>query len=713
MLSEFVSEKIIVPRPKGQSPPAWEVRTRCESKMHIYIYTRKAGSASSTLIKELRELAANTDDDKARKKLLFTAKACEQLPECRYDRSNLEQEMNDIVAWIARSSEEEIIAWREKEIARIEKCAREHIASGRARNWLHFADSETRRISAKVNGPLAEQLAAELTYTDGECVMLCRDGGPVIGRLPCSGAGTPYVYDAPKAVQKLWEECGQSNKKLLARLREDGHADVLYKQTVEDAALGRMTEPCRAAEVDIDECVIALRLSREQGLKADGAIKLRAVDDETTAGVNPCCQPTEKLHCDAMDDFVCLILALCEDTGLSPDLWKADIDSAYRRIPVSPEQRDLLWVTFMKDGEAFASRHNAMPFGSVASVHAWNRIGAFLAQCARSLLRIPVFRYVDDYFSADRPKCAEHAMTCFARLVRAILGEDAISERKLQVGNPLDVLGLSVEVKDRTVSMHVMAEIPEHWACVLEEALANGRHPAGDAAKMAGRLNFATQQTFRRLGRAMVRPFYCQQYSPLAGGRIGPMLRLSMRWWSHVLRLCICERVRLDSKEEPLKIFCDARGYPPRIAAVFVHGNDVWYTDWVPPSSLIDPLMPRKDNQIMTQEILAIVIALHTFLPYLKSRRVIVYTDNAGGEGALRKGTTEAWDHNLLVHGVWLLAAKARIGLWVERVPTDDNISDDPSREAYALLESIGANWCEPVVPPHLWEPEQWDSVVV
>ena len=31
---------------------------------------------------------------------------------------------------------------------------------------------------------------------------------------------------------------------------------------------------------------------------------------------------------------------------------------------------------------------------------------------------------------------AKHAMECFARMVKAILGDDALAERKLVVGNP-------------------------------------------------------------------------------------------------------------------------------------------------------------------------------------------------------------------------------------------------------------------------------------
>ena len=39
-----------------------------------------------------------------------------------------------------------------------------------------------------------------------------------------------------------------------------------------------------------------------------------------------------------------------------------------------------------------------------------------------------------------------------------------------------------------------------------------------------------------------------------------------------------------------------------------------------------------------------------------------------------------------------------RCHLWVERVPTHDNVSDLPSREAYELMMEIGAIWRPPAL---------------
>ena len=56
-------------------------------------------------------------------------------------------------------------------------------------------------------------------------------------------------------------------------------------------------------------------------------------------------------------------------------IWKADIDSAFRRIPIAAEQRQFAWIAFSTYGGTYLAEHKSMPFGSVASVHCWDRIG--------------------------------------------------------------------------------------------------------------------------------------------------------------------------------------------------------------------------------------------------------------------------------------------------------------------------------------------------
>ena len=91
-----------------------------------------------------------------------------------------------------------------------------------------------------------------------------------------------------------------------------------------------------------------------------------------------------------------------EVLGVIPGLFKADIDAAFRRIPIKPAHRWACGVAFRVKNKVFCSQHLACPFGAVASVHAWARLGAALAHIARVYLKLPVLRYVDDFFAPMR-----------------------------------------------------------------------------------------------------------------------------------------------------------------------------------------------------------------------------------------------------------------------------------------------------------------------
>ena len=207
-----------------------------------------------------------------------------------------------------------------------------------------------------------------------------------------------------------------------------------------DHMLGRMTCPVSTSSLDMDSCNIAQRFSVEQGVKQDGSLKVRPCDDMTGSGINGCTQPCEKLRNDSANALVVCIRLLASLSKSAPVLWKADMDAAYRRIPIRPGDRWAAWVAFCVGDKMWSACHLSIMFGASSSVHAWNRIGALLCHLGGSLLRLPLLRYVDDFFAPDLPACARRSMLCFARVVRAIMECTSISDRKLDFGNPLVVL---------------------------------------------------------------------------------------------------------------------------------------------------------------------------------------------------------------------------------------------------------------------------------
>ena len=71
-------------------------------------------------------------------------------------------------------------------------------------------------------------------------------------------------------------------------------------------------------------------------------------------------------------------------------------------------------------------------------------------------------------------------------------------------------------------------------------------------------------------------------------------------------------------------------------------------------------------------------------------------------QGASRNGRAKCVDHCGLIHEIWTHCFLNGTYLWIERVPSSDNISDLPSREDYVLVEELeDVLWRPPLVATH------------
>ena len=118
--------------------------------------------------------------------------------------------------------------------------------------------------------------------------------------------------------------------------------------------------------------------------------------------INGHCGVQEKITHDHLDDLVRAMVLFKELIDDTPHLWKADIDSAFRRVPLKPSHRWAASVVFQHEGRTWVSCHNAAPFGATSSVHSWERIGDLICKIAKCMLGLPICRYVDDYFACER-----------------------------------------------------------------------------------------------------------------------------------------------------------------------------------------------------------------------------------------------------------------------------------------------------------------------
>jgi len=123
---------------------------------------------------------------------------------------------------------------------------------------------------------------------------------------------------------------------------------------------------------------------------------------------------------------------------------------------------------------------------------------------------------------------------------------------------------------------------------------------------------------------------------------------------------------------------------PPRIGGVYFarwRERPVSFSVEVTPS-VISRWFPRL-NQINQIEMLAVAVLFEHFGAELAGKRVIGCVDSNSGLGAIVKGYSNREDISDLCTEVWSRIARHQCIVYFDRVSTDANIGDGPSRDKW------------------------------
>ena len=111
----------------------------------------------------------------------------------------------------------------------------------------------------------------------------------------------------------------------------------------------------------------------------------------------------------------------------------------------------------------------------------------------------------------------------------------------------------------------------------------------------------------------------------------------------------------------------------------------------------------ERTTQIVPIEMLAPIVALATFEDRLHGADLILLIDPEAVEGALVKGYSSREDLSFLVSVFWNLALKLRVRVFIDRISTDANPADWPSRDKLKIGSDAGWSTKSPVWPPELF----------
>ena len=237
-----------------------------------------------------------------------------------------------------------------------------------------------------------------------------------------------------------------------SRQKVSEHDVEVMQQTVAEARLHRMLMP-RILEGTSLSYLLTRRFPVEQ-IDSKGRLKLRMIDDLADSQVNDACHINRQIRMGRISDLAWGVNRLSSLVSEPLLLAKSDFSNAYRHCPIRSEDLDLAHI-LLKDGQGrlFQSQQFAMPFGAVAAVYAWDRLGSSIASIVLELLDIPVNRYVDDLFWVDFADIASESRDILLEVV-SLLGLTLAVDKTPAPASSQEVLGVACSLKTSEQGLH-------------------------------------------------------------------------------------------------------------------------------------------------------------------------------------------------------------------------------------------------------------------
>eukprot|EP00438_Fugacium_kawagutii_P004538 Skav222280 [mRNA] locus=scaffold807:136980:138029:- [translate_table: standard] len=334
-------------------------------------------------------------------------------------------------------------------------------------------------------------------------------------------------------------------------------------------------------------------------------------------------------------------------------------------------------------------------FGLVAAVYNYNRRSAAITDILRRIFHVAAFNFYDDKYGFE-PEITCSSAYQIAQDVHWWLGAQ-FDAKKLQLREDPTILGVTYDLKD--MRLLIKQSRKEEIVDEIDSILASKLLSPGQAGKLRGKLMFGASQLWGKVGRAFLRSLSERQYMKFPKNEINKAIKLSLeKWRDLVLEGPPREIEMIKPRCSDFVLFTDGSfpdgkpGSPlkPWIGGVlFSKGSTPLQFSAEVPMALIEQWLPRK-SQIAMVEMFAVVVALKTFEEKLKGSWALLFVDSESVQGALVKGYSAKEDLCELVGKFWDIAQSIKIYLYIDRVPTDANPSDPPSRENIRIGEMAG-----------------------
>ena len=546
---------------------------------------------------------------------------------------------------------------------------------------------------------------------------LLLSGFPIVGPIARSGRW-PEFSKAQAAVplEELMEKAWVLRKKIISRVQKvkvSESVQKIWEATLEDVREGSCLGPIESEE-DVSSLLGCEDWIPTQRFEVVQKNKVRGCDSATTNLINPATIITEKLQLPSTDSNVAALRRLRSAAPWSSLAgWVLDERKAYRQVGILPSHRKFS-VICLKCPESDRPNFFTMvghSFGLVSAVYNYNRRSAAINEILVSLFGLVAFSFYDDKYGFEPLETIESAHLV-AQKVHFWLGAH-FDQKKLQLSRSPVILGVTYDLDEMVLL--IKEDRKKELLSEIDQILDTGLLDPGSAGKLKGKLMFGASQLWGKVGRAFLRSISERQYarSPLEDSfRIDEALDLSLRQWRKLIEAGPPRPIELKKNRwADVVIFTDGftpdprdhSKLPDRVGGVLFDRRlkqPIQFTSVVP-KSVQKNWLTRK-TQIVPVEMIATILALTTFGDRIRNSDMIMLIDSEAVEAALVKGYSSKEDLCLLISKFWDEVFHLKTRVFIDRVSTDSNPADWPSRNDLITGERAGWITVEAIWPDYL-----------
>ena len=486
------------------------------------------------------------------------------------------------------------------------------------------------------------------------------------------------------------------------------------------------SEDLVSAAVGCEDWVVSRRFAVFQGAES----KCRTIDDFKESGINSCFTVQSHLTPQDLDVVATMVRRVGEclcagqvcfeltdgtilEGRVHPDWHNAevlgrgvDLSKAYKQVPVHPSSLPftVLAVEDPTTGAWNFFTTNSTPFGSSASVYSFNRISRSIWYLLVVKLGVMTTVYYDDFpMLESQPVCEATAKAVGALLDLLGWRHATTGPKATPFSTTFSVLGAEFDLANLGRGEFKISNKPgrvEKLISSLDRIRDQGTLDKHEAASLHGALNFATGFFLGKQLRHVAR--FMLQFSAMSTQEGVTDL---CSYLASLLQQSKPRSVYCSPPEPPCLVFSDAAWeneqagagglfYDPRTRECEVFQCTV-------PKSCISQWLGEVGSQIISQlELFTALMARCHYRDRLIGRRALFFVDNEAARFGLIKASSPSvtmlhlislfHEEDLDSHSYW----------WVERVQSDANPADAPSRGIVAdSLSRFGASQAIEISP--------------